>query len=472
MEWFNYLLKVSACSTLLFAFYLLILRRLTFFKINRFYLLSSLLLSFIIPALQFKVEREAEAIPDTATMILENHKPLAGLNAQLNNKTNLYDLAVELFNAYSFIFYAGVVAILLLLATFKLIKLFRHLKTDVKNVNGLKLVNKVNGFTNCSFFNYVFINEDNLSETELNVLLKHEEIHAKQYHSADKIILMIVKAVLWFNPVIYLYDKALEQVHEYEADEATSANWGKENYAGLLLKLTISHTNMPFTHNFVKSPIKNRIIMLFNSKSKNMKKLTYLLALPIVFGLLWVFSANVVYAQNSKNEVIELPINNNEEKDLMSLTKAKSKLKSKDQVIEVEMIKKQPKELVKEVVLETDEKIEEVVIRDSFYERYEMIDNDGNAYDEVKITLNSKGSGTAFVPKKGKVIIIINGIKYTENEVMGMDKGIIKDIKSISVIEQAKSIKVIYPELAGKCDAVIQLPSVSVEEFEKIRTKN
>ena len=58
MELFNYLLKVSACSALFFAFYLLVLRKLTFFKINRFYLLFSVLISFIIPALQFTIERE------------------------------------------------------------------------------------------------------------------------------------------------------------------------------------------------------------------------------------------------------------------------------------------------------------------------------------------------------------------------------------------------------------------------------
>lgn len=61
MELLIYLLKVSACTALFFAFYLLVLRKLTFFKLNRFYLLGALVLSFTIPALQFKVEKEIEA---------------------------------------------------------------------------------------------------------------------------------------------------------------------------------------------------------------------------------------------------------------------------------------------------------------------------------------------------------------------------------------------------------------------------
>ena len=179
------------------------------------------------------------------------------------------------------------------MGAWRLFQLLKHTKAPVKEINGLKLVAKRNGFTNCSFFNYVFIDENSLTETELAVLLSHEEVHAKQYHSIDKLILMLAKAVLWFNPIIYLYDKALEQTHEYEADEATSRNVGTESYATLLLKLAVSKNSNPLIHNFVKSPIKQRIKMLFNSKSKNMKKLAYLLALPIGLGLVWGFTVKI-----------------------------------------------------------------------------------------------------------------------------------------------------------------------------------
>ena len=74
MEWLLiYLFKVSVCTTLLFGFYLLVLRRLTFFKINRFYLIISLLLSFIIPAIQINIERAAEpsAISSQQNLIIQ-----------------------------------------------------------------------------------------------------------------------------------------------------------------------------------------------------------------------------------------------------------------------------------------------------------------------------------------------------------------------------------------------------------------
>jgi hypothetical protein len=226
MELINYLLKVSACLALFFAFYLLVLRKLTFFKINRFYLLLSILGSFIIPTLQFTIEREVEQIS-----VIEN--PIAVQNIDIVNASNQQPIIIdatatnyqtESFDWYALLPYAyGVtVASLLLLAFWRLTQLLRYTQGGIKRVNGLKIVTKNKGFTNCSFFNYVFVNHEQLTESELNVLLRHEEVHVKQWHSIDKIIMMIAKAILWFNPIIYLYDKALEQTHEYEADDTTS----------------------------------------------------------------------------------------------------------------------------------------------------------------------------------------------------------------------------------------------------------
>ncbi|WP_316843290.1 M56 family metallopeptidase [Pedobacter psychrodurus] len=300
MELLSYLLKVTACTVLFFGFYLLVLRKLTFFKINRFYLLATLLLSFMIPALQFDVKRELplletelEGMPDLKPV---NPAPVQLIQpivveyqSEVTAKTDWIGLI-----PYA---YGGIALLLLFTCLWRLFVLLKHTGSYTKNGNGLKLIDKAKGFTNCSFFNYVFINGNALSSTDLAVLLKHEEVHAKQYHSIDKILLMIAKAVLWFNPIVYLYDKALEQVHEYEADEITSASFGHQAYANLLLQLAISKSDMPLIHNFVKSPIKDRIKMLFHAKSKNMKKLTYLLAIPVVLGLVWLFAVQVVYAQ-------------------------------------------------------------------------------------------------------------------------------------------------------------------------------
>lgn len=297
MEWLIYLFKVSVCSGLFFAFYLLFLQKLTFFKANRFYLLAALVLSFAIPTLNFEVERAAPVIVNRVIIPQEN--PITnGVQVATPIVAQSFDWQFLLISTYK-----ALVAVLLLITAWRLIQLLSFTRQPTRQVNGLKLVSKTNGFTNCSFFNYVFIDHNSLTDKELELLLKHEEVHAKQYHSFDKLLLMVTKAILWFNPIIYLYDKALEQTHEYEADEVTSQDFGTGPYATLLLKLAVARGNMPLIHNFVKSPLKERIKMLYNSKSKDMKKFRYVLAMPIGLVLVWGFAVNVVYAQTKEAEV-------------------------------------------------------------------------------------------------------------------------------------------------------------------------
>jgi len=294
-----YLLKVTACTILFFGFYVLVLQKLTFFKINRFYLLVTLLLSFVIPALQFEIKHELVTVDTDPVANLPEVKmaekpsqliqPLA-VGHQPETKPEIDWLSLVPFA------YGAITLVLLLICIWRLFGLIKYTGNYTETDDGLKLINKTAGFTNCSFFNYVFIDGDKLGDADLAVLLKHELVHARQYHSIDKIILMVFKSVLWFNPIVYLYDKALEQVHEYEADEFTSAAYGSEAYASLLLKLAIAKSDMPLIHNFVKSPIKARIKMLFSLKSENKEKNAYFLVLPMTLILLWIFAIKFVYA--------------------------------------------------------------------------------------------------------------------------------------------------------------------------------
>src|ERR1700749_2720628 len=52
MNWWHYLLLVNIYLVLFYGFYALRLRRETFFQLNRIYLVSASLLSFIIPMIQ------------------------------------------------------------------------------------------------------------------------------------------------------------------------------------------------------------------------------------------------------------------------------------------------------------------------------------------------------------------------------------------------------------------------------------
>ena len=168
--------------------------------------------------------------------------------------------------------------------------ILRQIANVNKKVGKLKVVYKPKGFTNCSFLNYVFVGEQDLTDDGIGVILQHEAVHANRLHSLDKLFVNICKVILWFNPLIYLYGHALEQVHEYEADQEASSLIGSTSYANFLLSIAVLKNNPSLVHSFVKNPLKARIKMLFTNPSKNMKKLTYLIAFPLLSILLWSFS--------------------------------------------------------------------------------------------------------------------------------------------------------------------------------------
>lgn len=302
MEWLIYLLKVSACLGLFYALYHFFLQKLTFFSVNRIYLLSTLIISFAIPALQLTVEKPgvsySNQVKEDTTVYSSN---LTDLQAPEAASPNPVPKAVEdadpinwkelLFTCY------WLIAIIMLgVYAFQFLQLLKQTRHVSQKVGRLKVVFKSEGFTNCSFLNYVFVNQQELSEEEMTMILKHELVHVSRYHSIDKLLMSAFKALLWFNPLLYLYDKALEQVHEYEADKETSIVTGNTPYANVLLAMAVRKNNPSLAHSFVRNPLKGRIKMLFTSPSKNMKKLMYLAALPIGLALTWTFAVQVVYA--------------------------------------------------------------------------------------------------------------------------------------------------------------------------------
>jgi hypothetical protein len=307
MEWLIYLLKVSVCTGLFYAFYHFFLRKLTFFNSNRFYLITTLILSLAIPALQFDVEVSgAETTPalsspnyvDGATGLTIPRESYLMINDKENVSKEID------WDSVSFTVYGTVSILILINFLFQVIRLLFYTRNVVERIGRLRIVFKPLGFTNCSFFNYVFVDQTDLLGRDMQVFLQHESVHAAEYHSVDKIITALSKVLLWFNPFVYLYERELSQLHEYEADKFTCQIIGNQSYATLLLEKGAKEKTHSFVHPFALKPLKGRILMLFSSQSKNMKKFRYLAALPLIATLLLGFSVEYVPATIADNETV------------------------------------------------------------------------------------------------------------------------------------------------------------------------
>lgn len=272
-----YLLQVSACVGLFFCLYYLILSRLTFFTINRWYLMGALTLSFIIPLLTITINN-ADSPTLQGAMYVHQLQAIPGqvISAKTEVQSSAINLPLLLTRGYLIVALALFIRLLAVIGLFFL-KIRRQQSTKVGRV---RIIRGSHFAANGSFLHYIFLNDNQLNKDERKQIIRHEMLHVTRLHSADRIILEMAKIILWFNPFIYWYSRAVEENHEFEVDYAIGLLADKKKYADLLLQLSVAN-HPAFYNSFSKTPLEKRITMLFNQPTTNMKKMIYVLVLPI-----------------------------------------------------------------------------------------------------------------------------------------------------------------------------------------------
>ena len=147
-----------------------------------------------------------------------------------------------------------------------------------------------------SFFRYIFYNPQVHDQAELELVLEHEKAHGKQLHSLDILLARVAAIVLWINPMVWWYQKIIQQNLEYLADaQAVRDLSSVREYQYALLKVSGNPTSPPLVSHFNQSLIKKRIVMLQRNQSKSIHVLKYLLILPMLALFLMAFNRETVY---------------------------------------------------------------------------------------------------------------------------------------------------------------------------------
>lgn len=285
----NYLLESTVCITIFYGLYYLIFRRLTFIRLNRVYLLSSLVVGLSLPLISYQIQ-EVVKIPTTMeyqeiTSIPFFNNPSTNLVSNVPSEVH-FDWNIILQTIY-------VLGILFMLIKFSII-VYKLLKIKSLSSENNFITTK-SKYANSSFFNLIFIDDSNLSENEINQILEHEKWHIRLFHSYDLVFVEILKIVFWFNPILWLYQRSLSEIHEYEVDTRMIKVYNPQTYAQLLLKLAVLEPQLATTHQFSRKPLTDRIHFLFTKqKSVPMKRLAYLSVLPILGAFFMAFSVEKV----------------------------------------------------------------------------------------------------------------------------------------------------------------------------------
>ena len=102
----------------------------------------------------------------------------------------------------------------------------------------------------------------------------------------------ILSIIFWWNPLIYIFRKAIKETHEYLADAYAVLDNDIKNYGLILLGQSSSGIELALTNQFFNSLLKKRINMLHQKKSAGYKFSKYLLALPLLCFMVILFSAS------------------------------------------------------------------------------------------------------------------------------------------------------------------------------------
>jgi len=293
----NYILQVILFQVLFLAVYDIFLKNETFFRWNRGYLLATPLLAFIIPLL--KLESIQTAVPKEYITYL----PEVVINPQvvIEQSTN----ATVNTNYMLLIFLSGVLisTLLFLVKLTKIIKLITANKVIKKE--GYSIVVLKNKEVAFSFFNYIFINEKHLKNTNIQII-EHELIHCRQKHTFDLLLFEFFKIGLWFNPIIYQFQQRITILHEYLSDEEIVKQTTAKSYFNTLLSETFNVENITFINQFYKQNlIKKRIAMITKNKSQKMKQLKYLLIVPLLLFMV-IYSSCTNDSQSDIKDVENL----------------------------------------------------------------------------------------------------------------------------------------------------------------------
>ena len=293
MTAFDYLLRSNLYLLLFFGCYYLLLRRHTFFTLNRLYLLGSVGLALVLPFVKLPGETVA-ALPSVAPQLL------TGVIIRPADFTPTGPDWVSL----GWWVYGLVAFGLLVRLGWRTVRLLTFIGENPQQLlPHYTLVQPADPQTpTFSFFRYMVLSPADVGAEPVR---EHELVHIRQWHSADVLLFEVIQALLWFNPVMIAYRMAIRQVHEFLADQTASARYHSD-YASYLVSYALGDQPDVLVNSFFKpSLLVSRLRMLHQRSTSHWALGKYVLALSIVLVVLALTAARPNAARTELERMVE-----------------------------------------------------------------------------------------------------------------------------------------------------------------------
>lgn len=287
-----YLLETLVCSGVLLAAYAVLLERRVRFVWCRRFLLAAPLLSAVIPLLEIPVwpggVATLAAMPDPAVFAEPAAVPVL-LDAPAVPAVTLRMLALGVY-----LLGAGLLFCLMAFEIRRIALLRRGAEIVLRDRYRLVLtLRRIASFT---FFGSIYLWRETPGE-ELRMIVAHEASHIAHRHSAERMAMEIQKALLWWNPFVWIFARRLTEVEEFEVDsDVLRTGHDMQRYMTTIFKQQFGYS--PEIANGLRNSLtKKRFQMMLDSKPSRYALLRLIALLPVIGGLLCSFSFTVRAAE-------------------------------------------------------------------------------------------------------------------------------------------------------------------------------
>ena len=278
MDFLIYDGKVAIALLVFYLFYRFLLKKETFHRFNRMVLVGTAVLSFLLPLCIITIHKPIEAGPVASEpVVLSTDLPVQELEPLAEPAIPWWPVALTI------LFWAGVAFVLVRVAV-SILSIFRIIRHGelVREEEGCRIIVTERDIDPFSWMRFIVLSRKDW-EGDHAPILAHEKAHIALGHSLEVLLVDILSSLQWFNPAIWMLRADLQELHEYEADDAVlRAGTDIKEYQYLLIRKAVSKSGYSVANSFNHSILKNRITMMSKSRSPLTKGLRVLWLLPLV----------------------------------------------------------------------------------------------------------------------------------------------------------------------------------------------
>ena len=251
--------------------YLLLFQKEKIFLFNRFYLISAMFISFVIPLLTFSVQIVVPLEVTTIQPVPANIQPFQSTSQKID-----WNKIMEL----AFFTVMVVLSVRIVAGHVKVWRIVK--KASRKTIYGHSVWVTTEDIPSFAYFKKIIIPSSILKNTHLQTVILHEEIHIKGQHCIDLCLAEVLCLLQWFNPFVWLLKKAIGDNLEFLTDDMAVSQINQQEYQLGMVSLASKTMiyNFPTVSN--QSQLKKRIVMMKKTKSIKQQWIKTLVIIPVL----------------------------------------------------------------------------------------------------------------------------------------------------------------------------------------------